>query len=89
MSTREKILDDVARIAGEAAGFVSDAGRQARESLRTRVDDLATRMDLVPREDFERLEAMLIKAREVQDALEKRVSALEKQAEGSAKKKKV
>ena len=79
MGNREKILDDIARIAGGAVGIVSDTGKQAGEALRTRVDDLAMRLDLVPREDFEKLEAMLSKAREEQDDLKKRVEILEKE----------
>ena len=34
-------------------------------------------MELVPREDFERLESMLIKARQEQDEMKKRIQELE------------
>lgn len=78
MSKREKILDDIARVAGEAAGLISDTGAQVSGSLRARVDDWAARMDLVPREDFERLEAMLAKAREEQEVMKQRIESLEK-----------
>lgn len=86
MSTREKILDDVARYAGEAIGLASGAGKQVGDVMRARVDDLAMRLDLVPREEFERLEAMLIKARSEQDEMKKRLDAIEAALSVKAKK---
>lgn len=77
ISKREKIMDDVARVAGGAAGLLNDAGKHAKDTLRTRIDDIAQDIDLVPREDFERLEAMLIESREEQEKLKKRLSILE------------
>jgi len=74
---KEKFFDDVARMAGGAAGLAADMSRQIREEMRVRFDELAQRMDLVPREDFERLEAMLAEARLQQKDLTKRVAALE------------
>lgn len=86
MSKRERILDDIARLAGGTVGLISDTGKQAAETARARIDDWAMRMDLVPREDFERLEAMLEKARQEQDSLVKRIEALEKQCPAPDKK---
>lgn len=78
MQPREKIMDDVARIAGGAAGFVSGLKRSVRDDLKSRAEEMAERLDLVPRADFERLEAMLMKARAEQQDLQKRVEELEK-----------
>ena len=77
MTSREKILDDIARIAGGAASILSDAGKQANQNVRSRVDEIALKLDLVPREDFDRLELMLQTAREEIDMLKARVDALE------------
>jgi BMFP domain-containing protein YqiC len=82
---REKILDDMARLAGGTAGFVGGLKRQIKGDLKSRVDEMAQRMDLVPREDFERLESMLVKAREEQEALAKRITALEEELKKSKK----
>ncbi|MDH5722365.1 MAG: accessory factor UbiK family protein [Alphaproteobacteria bacterium] len=76
MSNREKILDDLARFAGGTIEIISGAKNQARESAKSRIDELAQRLDLVPREDFEHLEATVIKLREEQEALKKEVKAL-------------
>ncbi len=79
MFQKDKILDDVARMAGGAAGLFSDLGRSAKSDIRTRVEEIAGRLDLVPRDEFERLEAMLAKARAEQEELKKRVEILESQ----------
>lgn len=78
MSSREKIIDDVARVAGGAVGILSDAGREAKAIVRSKVDTLAQDMDLVPREDYEVLESMVEALRSEQDELKKRIEKLEK-----------
>ena len=65
MSSKDKVFDDIARMAGGAVTIMSGVTKQVREEIRARVDEMATRMDLVPREDF--------------DILVKRIEALEKQ----------
>ena len=45
-------------------------------------------MDMVSREEFERVEAVAEKARERQQELEKRLSALERQLKGTTSKRK-
>jgi BMFP domain-containing protein YqiC len=85
MQAREKILDDVARVAGGAVSALSSLRRQVKDEVRTRLDELAQRLDLVPREDFDRLELMLFKAREEQTNLIKRIETLEVQLGGTSK----
>lgn len=77
MSRQEKILDDLARLAGGTVGILGDAKKQAASVLRAHIDEWAQDMDLVPREDFEKLEAMLAQSRQEQDAMNKRIEALE------------
>ncbi len=77
MKPKEKVLDDIARMAGGAVTIMSGLTKQARDEIRARADELATRLDLVPREDFDRLEAMLAEARKEQISLRKRIEALE------------
>lgn len=77
MSTKEKILDDMARMAGGAVGTISSIRGQMKEEIRLRVDEMAMRLDLVPREDFERIEDMLKQARIEQEDLRARIEKLE------------
>ena len=79
MSNKEKILDDVARMAGGAIGTISGLRGQINEEIRLRIDEMALRMDLVPRAEFERMESMLKQARIEQNELIKRIEKLEQQ----------
>ncbi len=72
-----RFLDDIARVAGGAVNIVSGLQNQLREDVRSRMDSLADRADLVPREDLERAEAMLQKLRQRVDALEARLDKIE------------
>ena len=78
MSSKDKILDDVARVAGGAVNVFSGLQKQVREEVKTHIEDIAARMDLVPREDLARVEAMVIEARVQQEEQNKKIEALEK-----------
>lgn len=73
MTSREKILDDLAQLAGGAVGIAHDTKARVSDIIRTGVDSVAQDLDLVPREDFERLETMLFKAIERIEALEMQI----------------
>ena len=73
----QKVFDDIAKVAGGAVNVMSGLSAEIKNEVRARVDELAHRLDLVPREDFEKLEAMLTEARKEQLELTKRVEALE------------
>lgn len=77
MIPKEKILDDVARIAGGGVSILSGLGKQLRNDVRARIEEVATRLDLVPREDFERVEMLLAAALEQLDTLQGRFDRLE------------
>ena len=65
-----KILDDLARVAGGAVNIMSGFQEQIRADMRARMEDMAERLDLVPRSDLDRALGMIAK-------LEQRVAALE------------
>lgn len=88
MKNREKILDDLAQVAGGTASIFSGMARNIREDLKSRIDDAAMRLNLVPREDFERLEAVLTETRRQLDEQNKRIAALEKTKTATPKTKK-
>lgn len=70
MAASDRLFDDIARVAGGAAGLLASVRQQVAEEIKARIDDMADRADLVPRADLERVEAQL-------KALQKRVEALE------------
>ncbi len=78
MLKREKILDNTARVAGAAVGILSGASSQAKTAVRVAVESFASDMDLVPREELERLEAVIELQKKEHDALKIRLEALEK-----------
>lgn len=74
-----KMISDLAKMATGAMGSFGDVREQVKKLVKERVDALMTDMNVVSRREFERVEAVAVKARERQEELEKRLSALEKQ----------
>jgi len=79
-TSRQPSFDDMARMAGEALRLFGGA----RGRLKSMVERLLDGMDLVTREEFERVEAIALRARERQAELEKRLAALEKKKTATA-----
>ena len=77
MQIDNRLLDDIARVAGGAVGALAGVRSEVEELVKQRLERLFAEMDLVPREDFEAVRAMAQKARLEQEALEKRVAVLE------------
>lgn len=73
MHGKDKILDDIARVASGAVGVFSGLNHSIREDVRGRIDETALRLDLVPRAEFERLELMLSEALSRLEKLEARL----------------
>ena len=82
MQTRNRIFDDLARVANGAASTLAGLKAEIEASIRQRVERLLADMDTVPREEFEAVKAMAAKARSEQEKLEKRVQALEAELAG-------
>ena len=78
MTKSNKIVEDLTQLAGSAAGIMNDVRQQVRDDVKARVEELAGRMDLVPREDLEIIEAKLDKDMGDIAELQKRLDALEK-----------
>jgi BMFP domain-containing protein YqiC len=77
MESRNRLFDDVAKVAGGAAGTLSGIKGEIESRMRQRLDDLVARLDLVTREEFDAVSAVAAKAREEQEALAKRLAELE------------
>ena len=77
MQTRNRMLDDMARVASGALGVASSMRGEVEARLRAQFDRLLGEMDLVTREEFDAVQAVAARAREEQEALQERVMALE------------
>jgi BMFP domain-containing protein YqiC len=75
-----KILDDLARVAGGAVNIFSGLQEQLRQDMRSRMEEMMERLDLVPRDDLDRALGMIEKLRKDVSALEARIDALDGKA---------
>ena len=82
MQTQNRLLDDLARVATGALGAFSGMRDEVETRLREQFERVLGRMNLVTREEFDAVKAMAAKARAAQEALEKRVAALEARLAG-------
>ena len=77
MQTRNKFFDDIAKVATSAAGTLTGMKGEIEHIVRHKVESFINSMNLVTREEFEVARAMISKARENQEKLEKKVKVLE------------
>lgn len=87
MQTRNRILDDIARLTNGAAGVATGMRDEIETLVHQRLERVLENLDLVRREEFEAVEAVAIRAREAQEGLEKRVATLEKKLAAAVMKK--
>lgn len=72
-----RILDDLAKLMTDAAGAAQGVRREAETVFRAQAERLLNSMDLVKREEFEAVREMAVRARDENDALARRIEALE------------
>jgi BMFP domain-containing protein YqiC len=83
MQSENRLLDDLARVASGALGALTGMRDELEGRLREQFERILGRMNLVRREEFDAVQAMVAKARAEQEALAARVAALEKQLGGA------
>jgi hypothetical protein len=77
MQTRNRLLDDLARVAAGALGVADGMRREAEDLLKTRFAALLGSEGFVTREEFDAVKAMVARAREENEALAARIATLE------------
>lgn len=77
MGVEKKLLSDLARMAGSAAGLAAGMREEVECLVRQRVQNMLSGMDLVSREEFEAVKEVAQAARAAQEQLEGRIAALE------------
>jgi BMFP domain-containing protein YqiC len=78
------MLDDLVKMLNGAAGTVAGMGREAEGGLRERMREWVGGMDMVSRDEFEAVKAMAAAARDENEALARRIAALEATALANA-----
>lgn len=77
MQNENRLLDDLARVATGALGALTGVREELETRMREQFERILARMNLVRREEFDAVQAMVAKARAEQEALAARVAALE------------
>lgn len=77
MQTKNKMLDDLAKLITNAAGVAQGAKEEADTALKGMLDRWLSERDLVTREEFDAVKAIAVKAREENITLKARLDELE------------
>ncbi|MCJ7993498.1 accessory factor UbiK family protein [Rhizobium cremeum] len=80
-----RIMDEFAKLMTDAAGAAQGVRKEMETAFHAQAERWLNSMDLVKREEFEVVREMAIKARDENDALLKRIEALEGQLAEKAK----
>ena len=84
--TSNRIMDEFAKLMNDAAGAAQGVKREVETAVRSQMERFLGDMDIVQREEFEAVREMAVKARQENDALGKKVEALEAQLAGAGPK---
>ena len=82
MQTRNKFMEDISQLMTNAMGVAQGAKDEAETAMRSLMDRWFADRDFVTREEFDAVRAMAQKAREENEALKARLSALEARLDG-------
>ena len=77
MQSQNRFFDDLVKMMNGVAGTMAGVGREAEGSMREKMREWVGGMDFVSRDEFEAVKAMAIAAREENEALSRRIEALE------------
>ena len=77
-----RLLDELAKMMTDAAGAAQGVRREVETIVRSQLDRVLAEMDVVRREEFEAVREMAEKARVENEALAKRIAALEGRGSG-------
>ena len=77
MQSHNRLFDDLARVASGAAGALAGVRTEMEDAFRQKLERYLAEVDMVPRDEFDAIKAVAVKAREAQEGLEARVATLE------------
>jgi BMFP domain-containing protein YqiC len=85
MQSQNRILDEIAKLVTSAAGAAKGVRDEIETLIRTQAERMINQMDLVTREEFDVVKAMVARARSDTSKLERRIAALEASLSAKAK----
>ena len=85
MQSENRMFDDFVKMVNGFAGTFAGMGREAESSAREKFREWMAGSDFVGRDEFEAVKAMAAAARDENEALKARISALEARAGASPK----
>jgi len=75
--TNSRVFDEFARLMTNAAGAAQGVRQEVDTLFKTQAERVLRDLDVVPREEFDAVREMAIKARTQNEVLEKRIAELE------------
>src|SRR5579862_2600723 len=75
--TSNRLFDEMTRLMNDATSVAQGVKREAEGVFRTQMERIVADLDLVKREDFDVVREMAAQARAENEALKKRIEALE------------
>lgn len=75
--TNNRLIDEIARLATDAAAVAQGARREVETALRSQIERLLSEANVVQRDEFEAVKAMATRAADEAERLRERVEALE------------
>lgn len=85
MQSENRMFDDLVKMMNGLAGTAAGMGREAQDSMREKMREWVGGMDFVSRDEFDAVKAMAAAARDENEALTKRIAALEAATKAPAK----
>ena len=86
MQSENRLFDDFVKMVNGLAGTMAGMGREAEASAREKMREWVGGLDFVARDEFEAVKAMAAAAREENEILKSRISALEAKVAGPSTK---
>jgi BMFP domain-containing protein YqiC len=87
LQTRAKIFDDIAKVTSGAVSTLSGLKGEVENLVREQIERILINADMVPRDEFDVVKAMAVKARSKQEEIENRIQELEKKLKPQVSKK--
>ena len=85
MQSQNRMFDDLVKMMNGVAGTMAGVGREAEGSMREKMREFIGGNYFVAHDEFDAVKAMVAAARDENDALRKRIDALEAAAKKSPK----